>query len=437
MTSDDPRTQYQNELSRLDKATTNGHLSPDEAAAIRDFLKAKDPDNLSVTDADGETLEPSSLAAYAQALRLFGKRHDDPLTDTTADAVNEIMQAVTDGSHPDVKDDGLSKNTVAQHQSAARKFYQYHTTFDADADRIVIFRPKRTPVDDRDLFDRDEVEAMRDVIDNPRDRCLFELLIFTGQRIRVLQTLRVKDVDTDEGVFWINAEANGTKGAEQNGKKRPLLGAKRAVYDWLQYHPTGDPGDYLITIRPSANRGTPGEKLHQTTVNRILKGIAEDAGVADRKNIHAHLFRHYFVTVAKRDYGLDNDTIKHLVGQQPDSKIMETTYSHLTDDDYIEAAEVATGIREPDEDDGSLTPNICGTCGTRLDPGAKACEACGTVYAPDAKAVQEQIEDQVKGSYAETDPDDGDTMEKVDAVDELLDDPDVKQALLDRLTDDG
>lgn len=155
---------------------------------------------------------------------------------------------------------------------------------------------------------------------HPRDKCLFELLIFTGQRIRVVRTLRVKDVDTDDGVFWINEDVNGTKGAEKNENKRPLLGAKRGVYDWLQYHPTKAPDDDLITIRPSANRGTPGDNLHQSTLNRILKGIAEDAGVADTKNVHAHLFRHYFVTVAKRDYGLDNDTIEHLVGQQPEAK---------------------------------------------------------------------------------------------------------------------
>lgn len=243
------------------------------------------------------------------------------------------MQSLVDGTHPNVKDVGLSKNTVAQHQSAARKFCQYHTGYGVDAGPIVIYRPERTSVDDQDMFDLEEVEAMRDVIDNPSDRCLFELLIFTGQRIRVVQMLRVKDFDTDDGVFRINEDVNGTKGPEKNGKKRPLFGAKRAVYDWLQYHPPKEPADYLITKRSSANRGVPGDNLNQSTLNRILKGIAEDAGVADKKKVNSHLFRHYFVTVAKGDSGLENETIKHLVRQQPDSKIMETTYSHISDDD--------------------------------------------------------------------------------------------------------
>lgn len=36
----------------------------------------------------------------------------------------------------------------------------------------------------------------------------------------------------------------------------------------------------------------------------------------------------------------------------------------------------------------------------------------------------------MKDSYREADPEDSDTMEKVDKLDELLDDPDVKAALL-------
>ncbi len=101
---------------------------------------------------------------------MVAKRYDDPLTDTTAEALNRLMQSVVDGTHPDVKDSRLSKNTVEQHQSMAQKLYRYQSDLGADSERIVIFRPKRTPVDDRDMFEPEEVEAMRDAIDNPRDR---------------------------------------------------------------------------------------------------------------------------------------------------------------------------------------------------------------------------------------------------------------------------
>jgi len=131
----------------------------------------------------------------------------------------------------------------------------------------------------------------------------------------------VKDVDTDKGVYYLNTEADGLKGAEKNGKKRPLLGAKRAVYDWLKDHPTGKPDDYLITCLPTANRGTPGEMLSQSNIRRRLKDIAEEAGIDKPPN--PHNFRHYFVTSCKRDYDMDEAKIKHLIGHGPDSTIME------------------------------------------------------------------------------------------------------------------
>lgn len=92
MASDDPRNQYRKELERLDTATKNGHVSPDEADAITEFLEAKDPDNLSVVDPDGESLAPSSLAAYAQALRLVSKRHDDPDGDGDARSLPHVAR---------------------------------------------------------------------------------------------------------------------------------------------------------------------------------------------------------------------------------------------------------------------------------------------------------------------------------------------------------
>jgi len=429
MVSGDPKAQYRKELNRIQSAVDGsdpeagrnerldaklGSLTEPDADAIKEFLSAKDKHDVTVVDPEGEGMEYSTLASYGQSLRVVATRAQTPLTELTADEINQLMQSVRLGEHPSVKDSGLSTNTLIQHQSALRKFYRHHD-FACDPESVVIFDSPDTTVDERDMFSRDEIQDMRDVIDNPRDRCLFELLINTGQRIRAIQTLRIKDVDTDEGVFWLNTEADGLKGAEKNGNKRPLLGAKRAVYDWLQYHPTGEPEDYLITGRPSSAKSDPGGMLHQTTFGRILKGIANEAEVSKKPN--PHQFRHFFVTVAIRDYDLDNDTVKHLIGHSADSKVLETTYSHLTDDDYIEAAEIGAGLKEPEESD-TLTPQICPTCDTQLEPTAKACGGCGTVFAPDAQDALDTIEENKQ-----------DVLEDADSVAEVRDSDKVERIL--------
>ena len=57
------------------------------------------------------------------------------------------------------------------------------------------------------------------------------------------------------------------------------------------------------------------------------------------------------------------------------------------------------------------------------------------MFAPDAKSVKDKIDDDVKQSYAQTGPDDSEQMDKVDQLDELLSDPEIKQALLERVGD--
>jgi ribosomal protein L40E len=129
---------------------------------------------------------------------------------------------------------------------------------------------------------------------------------------------------------------------------------------------------------------------------------------------------------------MDEATIKHLIGHGPDSTIMESTYQHLSDDDHIEAVEVAAGLRD-EEEQSPLTPDVCLTCGEQLPASARACPGCGETFAPDAKAVEEQIQEDMKESYKQVNPNDDEKMEKLEKLDELLKDPEVLELLKERL----
>jgi integrase len=409
MGSGNPRHDYQGEVDRIERAAGNS-ITQNDADAILEFLRAKDREDRSVENDTTDYLGPSSLYAYGQKLRLIAKRSEVPLADITADQFDDLMESFLDGSHPNVRDSGLSQAYVIQGQSAARVFYRYHD-LNRDAEAIWFCRRPKPEVDERDMFTKKEIQAMRDAISNSRDRCLFELLLNTGQRVRAIQTLRLKDVNLNEGVYWLNKNVDGLKGASG---KRPLLGAKSAVFEWLKDHPkSDDPNAYLITIMPSSVRGTPGEQIHQTQINTRLKKIAKESGVT--KPVNAHNFRHAFVTMAKRDYDMKEDTIRHLIGHREGSNVMETTYKHLTDDDYVKDAEISAGFRQP-ENESPLSPPICPTCSENLAPSAKACPKCGNVFTPDAKAVKDDIESDLWDSKGEAD-----TPEEITGVDTLRD----------------
>lgn len=439
---DRPRGRYEKELERLalvtDEANPNtdgpgtlrGDVSEVDADAIREVLDALDPQQpAKVYQANGngtETKENKTLSNYAGRLRLAATEVDGELLDQTTDTINRLMGDMSSGDAEIAPDGGYSKGTVGQYQSALKAFYRYHDSHDVDPEEIPVFAPEDTSVDERDMFSVDEVQAMRDAIDSPRERCLFELLAYTGQRIRAIQTLRVKDIDLEAGVFYLNENTEGLKGAKG---KRPLLGAEAYARRWLDYHPTKEPGDYLITPKATGG-GEPGGMLTQDTIRYHLRKIANKAEID--KAVHPHIFRHYFTTIAKRDYDLDDAYIKHLRGDAPGSNVMETTYRHLSDGDAVEHADAKFEGREP-ETESPLSPEKCPTCGEILEPNAKACSACGDVFTLDAQSVQQEVEADMKESYKETSPADVETMDKLDTLDELLDDPEVKQALLEKL----
>lgn len=427
--TDDPEHKYERTKNRIEKAD----FSSEEKELIYEFLEAIHPEITTTTftsrNGQHETKSVQTVVAYGQSLKRVNELSETPLSESeTGDDVNELFNSFLRGTHPNVKDDGYSKQTVGQWQSAVTKFFEHYDEFGIDPRVIAITPPSKTAVDDRDMFTRDDVDAMREASSNARDRCLLELFLNTGQRIRAIQTLRIKDVDPEEGIYYLNTDALGLKGADKNGKKRPLLGAQRPVHDWLKEH-HGGPEDYLITPLATSSRGKHGEMMSQDNIRTRLEILADEVGIT--KPANPHNFRHYFVTACKRDYGMDDTTIKHLIGHDPGSKIMETTYAHLSDDDHIEAAEVAAGVRKEPEDTSPLTPSVCSTCGDTLAPDDRACPGCGTVYAPDARAAEDTIDDAVKEGYKQTDPDDTETMEEIEAVEEAINDPETMNQLLD------
>ncbi|MEF8885668.1 MAG: site-specific integrase [Haloarculaceae archaeon] len=435
------REEYQEAQRTLQRAVEEGAVTEADHDRIRELCQAYDPENMSVqvsdrgdSSNDTKAKKSSTLTYWTGHLKRAAERlgmdgYETALSEATADDINEFMSDLRTGKHPAVKDSGLKNNTIRNEQGCLRKFYRYHDDLGVDPDDIVLINGDDTEVDDRDMLTKDEIDRIRQAADHPRDLAIFDLLLYTGQRNTAIRSLRLKDIDLDEGVYYLNDEIEGLKGADENGSKRPLLGAVGSIREWLRYHPFPDnPDAYLITPKPRYSSPDPSEMVSRNTLQYAMKKIKEKSGVG--KPMHPHAIRHNFVTIAKREYGMDDATVKHLIGHAPDSKVMETTYSHLSDEDHIKAAEEAAGVREP-EDESSLSPDIC-HCGEPLPENAAACPRCGTVFRPDAQAAQEQIGEQMKDSYAETDPG-SDTQEKVDKLDELLNDPEVKAALLEKL----
>lgn len=402
-TGNGPETKYQAERRRITDAVDDDNLTAADRDHILEFLDALDPNHYNQQAVGIDTKTYSTLEAYGQNLRLTAAAADKPLTELSARELNDVYSDMADS---------LSQNTVQQRQASARVFYRYHDDFGVDPEAIYMAKNEPTPVDPRDLFTRDEIDAMRDATDNARDRAIIELMLYTGQRIRAIQTLRVQDVEVTDGKFYLNPDAFGLKGAKG---MRPLLVAKGSVSEWMDYHPApNDPDAYFITKLPDSGRGSPQEPLYQSTINRAIKRVAEEAGIERWEDrAHAHNLRHTFVRWAYVNRDMDLATIKWMMGHAKDSRTLEETYFNILDKDHATKAMEAAGVQTPDDEE-DITPAACPVCEYALPNHAKACPRCGTVLTPDAAAAQDDIRAEIRKSK-----DQADTLDEYRETDDL------------------
>lgn len=419
------REKYERKREHLRELEAEGEIDPEDLDAILEWGDAYDGEKATATPNGngeyvgdnrwGKSRSPSTLRQWTLNAGMYAQRADGSILDATADELNQISQ--------DIKDGGTSRGTVSTKQNCLVKFLQhYHDRATADPDDIHVFDKEGAQIDPADMLTEEEFHAMRKAPENPRDRVIVNLFLYTGQRNNAIRTLRIKDVNLDDGTYRLNTGVDGLKGADRVATWNPLLGAAKPIRDWIaDHHPASDDGDaYLLTQRRDHLARDPYDTISDDTVNRVLRRAAEKA--ADEypdignKPTHAHAMRHNFVTMCKVRYDMDNDTIKRLIRHKPDSMVMETTYAHLSDQDYIAKAEKAFGIRDEDESEGAFdpSPQFCDVCDEPLAQGAKACAACGMVYAPDAHSAKQQIEDE-----AQERKDEADSLESHKFVDQL------------------
>ncbi len=445
--TDTPVERYRAQKNRLwgdDGHVKEGRLTEEEALRIEELCDAFDGEKLDRqkhtekkqafdkdTDRSYSTLWGwmYRLARIGRDLKATGLA--DSLVDADVSDINDLMERYYDGDVP--KCSGLTKGTIQTYQFSLRMFYRYHSDLGIDPEHITVYaNDKDSAVDTDDMLTKDEIEQLKDAASHPRDKMLFELLLYTGMRDNAVRTLRVKDIDLDDGSYRFNPEVDhGLKGADERNGRRPLLLAEGSVRQWINnYHPARDRDDfgecYLVTGKPAYSKTTPKQPIANNTIRATLRKLKDEADID--KPLNPHALRHNFVTICVRDYGLKEQTVKYLIGHSKDSKVMETTYSHLSDEDFMKEAETAFGLREAD-DFSTLTPKEC-VCGAKVEPTAKACSNCGMMFTPDARQATNTIQDSVKDSYKQVSPDDEETIEEIEAVEEAIDDPETIDKLL-------
>jgi integrase/ribosomal protein L40E len=256
------------------------------------------------------------------------------------------------------------------------------------------------------LLTEDEVKKLAEACQNQRDRALILVLYETGCRVGEILTLKVGDVQFDQyGAIMI------VKGKTGPRRVRVIFSAK-SLTEWLNHHPAKrDLEAPLWTSFESANSTKP---LQYYAFRKMLSVTARRVEIGKRVNPHS--FRH--ARASNLANVLTEAQMKEYLGWVGDSR-MASTYVHLSGRNIDNALLKLNGIKTEDEvnnEEHKLRIKTCLRCQESNSPTSSFCSRCGSPL--DMRTAMQLHEEESK-----TD----------NVMDNLLEDPEVKELLLSKL----
>jgi len=254
---------------------------------------------------------------------------------------------------------------------ALRKFYSWLDGVEEGySERVKWIKAKR--VSQRKLPDelltKEEVERMAQFARNPRDKAMVLALFEGAFRASELLNIKVKDVVNDQ--YGMKVKVKGKGGHERIVR---LIAAQPAINLWLQQHPKRSDPDfresYLFCGLWSKKRG---EKMNYAHLRKIIKELAEKAGI--KKRIHLHLFRHSRLSDLATK--LTESQLSEYAGWVQGSK-MASVYVHLSQKNIDRAILKIYGKIKEDEEKERFQPIRCPRCKQEVSPGFEFCPHCG------------------------------------------------------------
>lgn len=342
---------------------------------------------------------------------------DQPFDDMEKANVKDIVEWATNKYDSD--------ETVDTYKNVIRSFWKWMDPDDGGAPKTVAWiKLKNSNGGDtlpKDLLTKDDIEAQADAAKNPRDKAFIWLLYESGARIGELIDLTVGDIEDRK---------NGKKvviDGKTGARRLPLVESVPHLNKWLNAHPNPTKDAPLWC---KIQQGGPDDQLGYRYIrDKILRKTMEDAGIDKPSN--PHHYRHSRASYLANH--LKEAQLNAWFGWVQGSDV-PARYVHLSGRDIDNAYDELHGLYEPEEDGDEPQVRKCGRCQELNEPNAAYCMRCG--YALRGKAAADfeaEVEDDLKQDYAVTDPENVTTKQKVDTIDDLLKDPEVKTALLERM----
>lgn len=260
----------------------------------------------------------------------------------------------------------------------------------------------------------DDVIPMIKEANHTRDKAAIALQFDAGLRGFEFADLTVGNItDHDHGL-------QVTVDGKQGRRTVLLIPSVPYVREWLDDHPAPDDRDAPLWSKLNTS-----EEISYRMLTKMFKKPAERAEVD--KPVTLTNFRKSSASY-HASKGLSQAHLENRYGWVTGSSAASRYIKVFAKQADHELAKMH-GLEVEETETDSIGPIECPRCGYEEKREAHFCSRCGQAMRAEAAAGLEDAQADVKQSYAETDPEDAETIEKVDSVDELLEIPGVKELL--------
>jgi len=321
----------------------------------------------------------SRVVKCVYTLRTLAQWFKKPFVEATKNDLIELVGEIENAEY--------AHNTKYDFKVILKMFYKWLKGNDETfPDEIRWLRPRiksETHKLPEELLTEDEVFALANAADNPRDKAIILVLYETGCRIGELLSLKMKNVIFDQ--YGAILRVTGKTG----DRRVRIISAAPTLAAWVNVYANAK--DPEAAPRPPISTGYKycKQPIAYGSFHVLIKTLANKAGI--RKRVYPHLFRHSRATFLASK--LTEAQMKEYFGWAQASD-MAAVYVHLSGRDVDKALLALQGLAKPeDKQEDRLRACACPRCQEKNSPIAKFCFRCGS---PMQVQIMAQIEDERK-----------------------------------------
>lgn len=235
-----------------------------------------------------EGLSKKTLYNYSLELNKFSQFFHKPISTISSMDIRMYMAAMSEHR---------SESTTNTKMTVIRDFFHW-----LQNEEYIIsnptkkIKPVKEPKRERQPLTDEEVEIIRESLEDIREKAMFEFLLGTGCRADEMVNVKISDIDWSKMSLMVVGKGNKERRIYFNQRTKVILRKYLEVRDWRS--------EYLFC----SLRGKHG-KIGTRALQKVMSNIGEKVGI----HLYPHLMRHTFATKCLNS-GMPLEIVQALLG---------------------------------------------------------------------------------------------------------------------------